>query len=296
MPPVLTLSALSIWNCNYVNERSWQDVFNLTAMETFTGTSSESWFYVISATIDARSIIILPLIVSTLHCVRNQHHSQLLETLRMLAIEIAEIRHLLLALNSQCDPLIFYHSIRPYLRGWKNQCAAGLPNGVIYEGTSEDPKAGYRTYSGGSNAQSALIQALDIAMGIDHGSGDKSENAGFLKEMRQYMPGPHRRFLEDLNRVSNIRQFVVEYPGTLGDELRAVYDNCVLGLVRFRDVHIQIARRYILLPSDYSKRNTGEEIGTGGTQLVSFLKQARTETIQGIPLKYIRQPGKDYRK
>ena len=101
------------------------------------------------------------------------------------------------------------------------------------------------------------------------------------------MPGPHRRFLKDLSRVSNLREFVVEFPGKAGDELRGVYDNCVSGLVRFRDLHMQIIRRYILLPSGYSKRNTGEEIGTGGTQLLSFLKQVRAETAQGITLKHI---------
>lgn len=273
---------MSIWNCNYVKEKSSQDALNRSTVETFTGTSSESWFYLVSATIEARSTIILPLILSALQCVRNQNYSQLLDNLQRLVNEIAEVKHLLHSLHSQCDPLIFYHSVRPYLRGWKNQSAAGLPNGVIYEGTSTDSKTGYRTYAGGSNAQSPLIQALDIVIGIDHGLGDNSKNAGFLEEMRQYMPGPHRRFLNDLSRVSNLRQFVVGYPGTAGDELRAAYDNCVLGLARFRDVHMQIVRRYILLPSGYSKRNTGKEIGTGGTQLVSFLKQVRTETIQGM--------------
>jgi indoleamine 2,3-dioxygenase len=173
---------------------------------------------------------------------------------------------------------------------------AGLPYGVIYEGTTRlhansshpiDWKTGYRTYAGGSNAQSALIQALDIVMGVDHRpTGEKKDAGGegvpppkkheFIKEMREYMPGPHRRFLEDLTRVSNLRDFISSYPECVGsNELKEAYDACLVGLRRFRDIHIQIVSRYILIPSRKTtvKANLGGETGTGGTQLIPFLKQ-----------------------
>ena len=31
-----------------------------------------------------------------------------------------------------CDPYIYYHRVRPYIHGWKNNPA--VPNGVIYDG------------------------------------------------------------------------------------------------------------------------------------------------------------------
>jgi len=107
------------------------------------------------------------------------------------------------------------------------------------------------------------------------------------------MPGSHRRFLEDLQRVSNIREFVSDAPNTKeGKELREAYDACLAGLRRFRDIHIQIVGRYIINPSSkrqtVKKSNPGGETGTGGTQLIPFLKQVREETMEGVAAEYTR--------
>ncbi|KAK1145512.1 tryptophan 2,3- dioxygenase [Aspergillus melleus] len=68
----------------------------------------------------------------------------------------------------------------------------GLPRGVIFDdGTGSQE---YRQYSGGSNAQNSLIQLFDIVLGIEHEPCADS----FMEDMRQYMPGDHRRFLEDM--------------------------------------------------------------------------------------------------
>ena len=60
-----------------------------------------------------------------------------------------------------------------------------------------------RNYAGGSNAQSSLIQFLDILLGVKHYStgerplpfkastGVGAEN-GFMNEMRKYIPGNHQ--------------------------------------------------------------------------------------------------------
>ena len=106
------------------------------------------------------------------------------------------------------------------------------------------------------------------------------------------MPGPHRQFLEDLSRVSNLRDFISSYPDSIeGEELREAYDACLAGIRRFRDIHIQIVSRYILIPSQKTtvrKPNPGAETGTGGTQLIPFLKQAREETMEGAAAEYTR--------
>jgi indoleamine 2,3-dioxygenase len=148
-----------------------------------------------------------------------------------------------------------------------------------------------------------LIQALDIVLGINHRpTGEKKDEGGkgdpppkhheFIKEMRGYMPGPHRRFLEDLSRVSNLRDFVSSYPKCVqGEILREGYDACLTGLRRFREIHIQIVSRYILVPSrktTIKRANPGGETGTGGTQLIPFLKQVREETMEGVAAEYTR--------
>ena len=222
MRPILTLYTVSLWNYKTIfpiHEGDIPTLNNLEILETFTGTSSESWFYLISVAIEARSAIILPLLISCLQAVGDRDLPNLILYLKSLANEIAHIRVLLCKLHSECCPTVFYNSIRPYLSGWNN---SNLPNGVIYEGTSPfhtfeshgiNREKACRTYAGGSNGQSPLIQALDIIMGIEHHSTTEGGGCGgFVHEMRKYMPGPHRQFLEDLDRVSNLREFVVNYP------------------------------------------------------------------------------------
>jgi len=61
-----------------------------------------------------------------------------------------------------CHPFIFYHRVRPFLSGWKQNPA--LPFGVLYEGVSPYKQQFY----GGSAAQSSLLPFLDIGLGISH--------------------------------------------------------------------------------------------------------------------------------
>lgn len=110
-------------------------------------------------------------------------------------------------MHDRCDPYVFYWKIRPYLAGWENMADAGLPLGLIYEGVHDEPIR----YAGGSAAQSSLIAALDIAFGIRHyKTGDNHGKNTFLFTMRKYMPGPHRQFLEDLDRAANIRPYMLQ--------------------------------------------------------------------------------------
>ncbi|KAJ1675561.1 hypothetical protein EV182_001029 [Spiromyces aspiralis] len=80
----------------------------------------------------------------------------------------------------------------------------------------------------------------------------------YLLRMRDYMPGPHRRFLEDLAKVCRIREYVVNaicggsetrYCEQASRRLHEAYNICVQRLKQFRDHHIQIVTRYIVIPA-----------------------------------------------
>lgn len=125
------------------------------------------------------------------------------------------------------------------------------------------------------------------------------------------MPGPHRRFLERLASVANIRPFVDAHREN--QDLCDAFDSCLAMLRGFRDKHIQIVSRYIIIQAKNAKKistetakltstvfSTPEHVnsigpaqkanlasteatkkgltGTGGTALIPFLKQARDET------------------
>lgn len=76
------------------------------------------------------------------------------------------------------------------------------------------------------------------------------------------------------------------------EELTLAYDACLAMLKSFRDKHIQIVTRFVVLQakkvnkmgsgstlrSGLARKKQGEEKGTGGTSLLPFLKQCRDET------------------
>ena len=119
--------------------------------------------------------------------------------------------------------------------------------------------------------------------------------------MRNYMPGPHRRFLEMLTQVSNIRPYAMKHRS--GSPVRDAYNTAVMTLGSFRDKHIQLVSRYIIMasktrPIDNPQRRmettniatattkaagTAEAdkdvlYGTGGTDLIPFLRHTRDTT------------------
>jgi indoleamine 2,3-dioxygenase len=106
------------------------------------------------------------------------------------------------------------------------------------------------------------------------------------------MPGGHRLFLEYMESIANIRDYVQRF--SADDGITTAYNLAVSRLTSFRDIHIQIVARYIISPSrkplqdlihginiataSTNKASKTGLSGTGGTELMPFLKQSRNET------------------
>jgi indoleamine 2,3-dioxygenase len=285
---------------------------NLATHMTFTGSLDESWFYLVSVAIEARAGPIVPLMLEAIAAARRNDTNTVVEALRSFAERLDELGALLERMYESCDPHVFYHRIRPFLAGSKNMADAGLPSGVMFDdGTGSQP---YVQFSGGSNAQSSIVQFFDVVLGVEHRpTGERRSDTpasdsgavqspphGFIQDMRRYMPGPHRRFLERMQEVANIRAFVNS--NRKNRALTTAYDASLAMLRSLRDKHIQLVSRYIIIKSRESRSDsrslspqhaksqrvnlantlarTGSRKlrGTGGTALIPFLKQARDET------------------
>jgi len=120
----------------------------------------EQWFYLISVAIEARGGPAISLVLQAIAGARVGNTLVVTKCLQALAEMIDEIGTLLERMYEHCDPYVFYNRIRPYLAGSKNMADAGLPSGLLYD-DGKQPE--YRQYGGGSNAQSSLIQFIDIA-------------------------------------------------------------------------------------------------------------------------------------
>ena len=275
--------------------------------------------------IEARGGATVPLMLDAIAAARDNDSITVTQCLHAFAERLDELGTLLHRMYENCDPHVFYHRIRPFLAGSKNMADAGLPSGVVFDTGRGDER--YCQYGGGSNAQSSLIQFFDIVLGVEHRpTGSKkphsdslteSEAEGpqappsrhnFIHEMRSYMPGPHRRFLEHVSSVANVRDYVESH--RLDRALSIAFDACLAMLRSLRDTHIQMVSRYIVVKSRESRSHSrslspraapnqppppfhanahktfkkeqnpgGKKLrGTGGTALIPFLKQARDET------------------
>ncbi|KAF1849097.1 Indoleamine 2,3-dioxygenase [Cucurbitaria berberidis CBS 394.84] len=291
--PVATYAALNLWNWRPLKENTaLTQPENLVALHTATGSDDESWFFIISNAMEASAGPLIETMLGAIEAVEVDDIPTIVQALKFFEQSMQHIGSLLVRMDERCNPQVFYHTIRPFLAGSMNMEAAGLPNGVFYD--EGEGKGSWKKYRGGSNGQSSLLQFCDAVLSVDH-----ARSGGFHKEMRLYMPGPHARFLEEVEAIANIRNYV----GSHRDDpkLVAVFNAAVAALSGFRDKHMALVTRYIIIPSRMAgpvgvvkrrdiasastmlaskKPHTQELVGTGGTTLIPFLRISRNETSE----------------
>jgi indoleamine 2,3-dioxygenase len=166
LPATATYSALNLWNFTCLPNSDLSVVENSSILHTFTGTQDEAWFYQISIAIEAQGAYIIPIMLKGIDAVRMDDPQTVISCLFEFANCLERSGDILKRMYEKCSPEVFYHKIRPFLAGSKNMASAGLPNGVFYE--ESNGKGQWRQYSGGSNAQSSLIQFFDAILGVEH--------------------------------------------------------------------------------------------------------------------------------
>jgi len=293
IPPVLTFSDTVLYNWDFKTSPKSEDEIptasNIHTQTMFTRLVDEEEFYLCSARIEMRGVEILKLMRVTMDqtfvgdSVAVRRIKGYLHTIARI---IADFRALLLSVKNLCNPDIYYNQVRPWLRG---EDSFENKRKWFFEGADEeDFHLSIPTeLSGPSAGQSAMIHALDIFLGVEHRT--KSGQPSFMSRMQLYMPRNHRLFLDHIKANPRpLRAFVMDAqdPG-----LSEAYNNAVLALKEFRDAHMIIAALYILGPARRAKatalgrnvsignamENDGVK-GTGGTDLVKFLKGIRNRT------------------
>ncbi|KAJ5710351.1 Indoleamine 2-3-dioxygenase [Penicillium malachiteum] len=300
LPPCATYAGLALWNYTAAAGADITNPDNVSTLSSFTGTSDEEWFIVISVAIEAKGGKLLQLMLDAIAAAAAKDTKLLTELLWAFMDRLQDFNNTLKRLNDRCNPDVFFHKLRPLLAGSKNMSIAGLPHGVFYnEGNGVGE---WHQYCGGSNGQSSLIQTFDIFLGVVHSAtGGRGSPTEYLMNMRNYMPGPHRNFLETFADISNVRSYVMsESSEAEPSTLREAYSAGCLMLAEFRTTHMQIVTRYIVVPANRgSPKEGGERVnlatasaqieglnedgssglyGTGGTSLIPFLRQTRDTT------------------
>ncbi|XP_004707722.1 indoleamine 2,3-dioxygenase 1 [Echinops telfairi] len=250
---------------------------NMDILFFFPGDGCDKGFFLMSLLVEIAAASAIKQIPSLLDAVQQQDQAKCKNALSEITSCLFRVHEVFEEIHNHVDPDVFFNVLRIYLSGWKGSSL--LPEGLLYEGVWDTPKQ----FSGGSAGQSSIFQCFDVLLGIQQEHGSAAE---FLQEMRTYMPPAHRAFLESLGKGPSVRNFVL----LEGDDvLRDIYNACVKALVSLRDYHLQIVTKYIVIPSikkqttkskpeDSSEQSEPQNKGTGGTDLMTFLKSVRDTT------------------
>ncbi|NXE93675.1 I23O2 dioxygenase, partial [Menura novaehollandiae] len=281
LPPILSHADFVLANWRRKDPNG-----NLDTIITLPGGESLRGFILVTLLVEKAAVPGIKAIVWALRAILQRDEETLHRALEQLAGAIEAMRKALRQMHDYVNPEVFYAVIRIFLSGWKDNPA--MPHGLIYEGVSQEPMA----FSGGSAAQSTVLHAFDELLGIRH----RQDSAAFLHRMRDYMPPPHRAFVEEIGRAVSLKQHVL----SSGDaRLRAAFNRCVSALTDLRSYHITIVTKYITIAAAKAKAGRAEPgaragpaggkppaaleaKGTGGSHIFSFLKSIRDTTREGM--------------
>jgi indoleamine 2,3-dioxygenase len=229
----------------------------LTLRQNFTRKNKrdEDWFILIHVAIEkAAARAVIPLYENVDNLAHPAIAGQILPVLRE---ALTEMNAILARMGENCRPEVYFHGVRPYIFGFNN---------VFYEGCFDDKPQSYR---GETGAQSSIVPSFVSALGLVHQDSLLTKH---LRDMRNYMPVPHREFLAHLDGHAQ-EKASLRVAAVADSKLKAVYNDCLDGLVAFRKAHLQLA-------IDYIAKRVESPQGTGGTPYMEWLGKLVQETEQ----------------
>jgi len=266
--PLLSYSAYVLDNWGRLDPAGPIALDNLFMIQNFLAGQDEAWFVLVHVAIEARAGAMLAQAPRLIEAAHNHDVAAAETGLAAVAAVWDEVNAIFDRMPERCDPYIYFHRVRPYIHGWKDNPALGA--GIVYEGVAEthgEPQA----FRGQTGAQSSIVPAMDALLGVGHA---QDALRTYLDELHAYRPPAHRRFIDSLRAQSRLREFVA----AAGDPaLREAYNACVLGAARFRARHLEYAASYIHRQARDSAGNA-TAVGTGGTPFMAYLKKHRDET------------------
>ena len=267
-PPILSYQSYASDNWRRFDKGGDIACGNIGLLQCFLGGQDEEWFILIHIEIEKKAGKALKAIEHAQHAVLENDAEKVEAALIKLRNALAAMYEVLGRMPERCDPYIYFHRVRPYIFGWRNN--PSLPDGVIYEGVDEYKGVG-QNFRGETGAQSAIIPAMDGILGIEH---ERDELREYLMEMRTYMPPKHVAFIEAVEAGPSVRNFAIS---TKRSSLTNVFNESVELVAKFRAMHLEYAGTYIHAQAQATPGNPSA-VGTGGTPFMTYLRKHRDET------------------
>ena len=189
-PAVLSYASYCLDNWHKIDAEEPVSLDNVALNYNFLGGIDEDWFVTIHVCIEseAKLAIISALDIALAFENGSIEKDFLSEKLTAIKESMMEVNRIFRKMPEKCDPYIYYHRVRPYIFGWKNN--PDLPDGLIYEDCFNNEPQLYR---GETGAQSSIVPTLDALFNVVH---ERDELREYLDEMRLYMPPGHRELIE----------------------------------------------------------------------------------------------------
>ena len=267
-PPILSYASYCLDNWYKVNQQEPISLDNVALINNFLGGVDEDWFVTIHVCIEDAASEAIDAAYKLSKLNESNNVDDFNTNLKKILTSLKNVNNIFSKMPEKCDPYIYYHRVRPYIFGTKDN--PDLKKGLIYENQFNNKPQFYR---GETGAQSSIIPFLDGALGIYH-SNDNLRH--YLNEMRDYMPPKHRKMIEDVEKRSKAKDLISQ-----SKKLMNVYNNCLEEIRKFRAMHLEYAATYIHKQAQvHNTFGTGGSTirGTGGTPFMRYLKKHRDET------------------
>ncbi|MDC1164539.1 tryptophan 2,3-dioxygenase [Gammaproteobacteria bacterium] len=267
-PPILSYASYCLDNWFLIDPDEPISLENVGLINNFLGGVDEDWFVTIHVCIENAAADAIAACAEISMLETDAPEDKSIQLLKRIIISMKKINEIFARMPEKCDPYIYYHRVRPFIFGTKDN--PDLKNGLIYKGEFESKPQFFR---GETGAQSSIIPSLDGALQITH---TKDHLRHYLNEMREYMPPKHREFMEVLEKNSQIKKIIKG-----SKKLTSLYNDCLEEIRAFRAMHLEYAGTYIFKQAQIKNpfgRGGSTITGTGGTPFMAYLKKHRDET------------------
>ena len=267
-PAILSYASYCLDNWFLIDAEEPISLENVGLINNFLGGVDEDWFVTIHVCIENAASEAINACSQIAGCDQDTQENEISNLLQKICLSMRRVNEVFARMPEKCDPYIYYHRVRPFIFGTKDN--PDLKNGLVYEGQFDNEPQFFR---GETGAQSSIIPSLDGALQIAH---TKDHLRHYLNEMRDYMPPKHREFISKLEKKSQVKK-LVENSKRLSEQ----YNECLEEIRAFRAMHLEYAGTYIHKQSQIKNpfgRGGSTITGTGGTPYMTYLKKHRDET------------------
>ena len=267
-PPILSYASYCLDNWFLIDPDESISLENVGLINNFLGGVDEDWFVTIHVCIENAAADAMAACAEIAMLETDSPESKSIELLNRIVRSMKKVNEIFARMPEKCDPYIYYHRVRPFIFGTKDN--PDLKNGLIYKGEFDNQPQFFR---GETGAQSSIIPSLDGALQITH---TKDHLRHYLNEMRDYMPPKHREFIEVLEKNSQVKKIIKE-----SAKLTSLFNDCLEEIRAFRAMHLEYAGTYIFKQAQIKNpfgRGGSTITGTGGTPFMAYLKKHRDET------------------